>query len=464
MKFVSYAQNFEDVMLARALGDVESGFYIDIGAQDPVIDSVSLAFYQRGWRGINIEPTRQYFDKLARARPEDCVEQLAVGDQEGCLAFYEFPDTGLSTADPGIAKRHQAAGFRVVQTEVPVVRLETLLNRCTNRDVHWLKIDVEGMEKSVLDSWGTSAVRPWILLIESTKPLTQEASYEDWETAVLEKGYVFAYFDGLNRFYVHEDHNKLHEAFHTPPNIFDEFALSGLASQPFCQLVIAETREAQDNARQTEARMQQALTDLEQALTDLDLAGATIQRTREDLNQAEYRIRESEARTTQAEIRAAQSESRTQEIEKNLNAVLRSRSWRLTQPLRSATLHLSVARNALIIGPAVRRISARILRWVVSLLSRYPKVKDGVIFWMHRFPAVGRRLRSMLMRADALVRDQERIRPIASKAHRLLDQNSILSRSLDISGPDESEIIASLTLALKGSSEAKHLSKRPRSN
>lgn len=70
----------------------------------------------------------------------------------------------------------------------------------------------------------------------------------------------------------------------------------------------------------------------------------------------------------------------------------------------------------------------------------------------------------MLMRADALVRDQERIRPIASKAHRLLDQNSILSRSLDISGPDESEIIASLTLALKGSSEAKHLSKRPRSN
>ena len=49
---ISYAQNFEDVMLWRALKHVERGFYIDIGAQDPVVDSVSLAFYEQGWRGV----------------------------------------------------------------------------------------------------------------------------------------------------------------------------------------------------------------------------------------------------------------------------------------------------------------------------------------------------------------------------------------------------------------------------
>ena len=32
---VSHAQNFEDVMLARALRDVEDGFYVDVGAWDP---------------------------------------------------------------------------------------------------------------------------------------------------------------------------------------------------------------------------------------------------------------------------------------------------------------------------------------------------------------------------------------------------------------------------------------------
>ena len=54
MSIVSYAQNFEDVMLWRALGKVENGFYIDIGAQHPVIDSVSKAFYDNGWRGIHV--------------------------------------------------------------------------------------------------------------------------------------------------------------------------------------------------------------------------------------------------------------------------------------------------------------------------------------------------------------------------------------------------------------------------
>jgi hypothetical protein len=47
MSFISYAQNLEDVMLYRALKHVECGFYIDVGAQHPVIDSVTKAFYDR---------------------------------------------------------------------------------------------------------------------------------------------------------------------------------------------------------------------------------------------------------------------------------------------------------------------------------------------------------------------------------------------------------------------------------
>lgn len=35
-RFVSYAQNQEDVSLHRALQTVEKGFYVDVGAQDPV--------------------------------------------------------------------------------------------------------------------------------------------------------------------------------------------------------------------------------------------------------------------------------------------------------------------------------------------------------------------------------------------------------------------------------------------
>src|SRR3954451_14572299 len=56
----SYAQNFEDVMLARALAHVRDGFYIDLGAQHPTVDSVSRAFYELGWRGVHVEPNSAY--------------------------------------------------------------------------------------------------------------------------------------------------------------------------------------------------------------------------------------------------------------------------------------------------------------------------------------------------------------------------------------------------------------------
>ena len=59
---VSYAQNFEDVILWRALKDVKDGLYIDVGEHDPEVDSVSLLFYQKGWRGIHVEPVYEFAD------------------------------------------------------------------------------------------------------------------------------------------------------------------------------------------------------------------------------------------------------------------------------------------------------------------------------------------------------------------------------------------------------------------
>lgn len=71
MTFISYAQNFEDVRLWRALNSFECGFYIDVGATDPAHDSVTKAFYDHGWSGINVEPMQNYYDALRQQRPRD---------------------------------------------------------------------------------------------------------------------------------------------------------------------------------------------------------------------------------------------------------------------------------------------------------------------------------------------------------------------------------------------------------
>ena len=251
--FISYAQNFEDVMLWRALRHVDKGLYVDIGAQDPVIDSVSLSFYQRGWRGIHVEPTPAYAQALRDARTDETVVQAAIGDSGALIPFFEIPGTGISTGNPEIARRHEGSGFATRRLEIPCIPLAALLDGQAGRDIHWMKVDVEGMEESVLRSWAPSAVRPWIVVVESTLPLTQSLSHEHWEPVILELGYTFAYFDGLNRYYVSREHDELLKAFESPPSVFDQFSFAGTASHFFCTSLNETVARSKDEIGRLEA-------------------------------------------------------------------------------------------------------------------------------------------------------------------------------------------------------------------
>src|ERR1700761_7762850 len=108
--WTSYAQNFEDVALMRAFNNLEGGVYVDVGAQDPVNDSVSLAFYERGWRGVHVEPVPEFAEGLRRGRPDELVIQAVVRTTTEPMMFYAIAETGLSTGDPQIAAGHLAEG------------------------------------------------------------------------------------------------------------------------------------------------------------------------------------------------------------------------------------------------------------------------------------------------------------------------------------------------------------------
>jgi FkbM family methyltransferase len=271
MSITSYAQNFEDVMLWRALGHIEHGFYIDIGAQDPIIDSVSLAFHEHGWRGIHVEPTPHYAELLRQQRPGDKVIQAAVGKGPAKLPFFEIPDTGLSTADPVIAEQHRERGFDVHEISVPCIPLSAVFKMWAGSEIHWLKIDVEGFEKQVLSSWGKSAARPWIVVVESTLPLTQIETHESWEVILIAYGYTSTYFDGLNRYYVLDAHPELRDAFRTPPNVFDGFTLNGTASTPFHHLIKERyEKKIGETVAQIEQQKQISKTEIGQFAKQLD--------------------------------------------------------------------------------------------------------------------------------------------------------------------------------------------------
>ncbi|MCD4863961.1 MULTISPECIES: FkbM family methyltransferase [Pseudomonas] len=412
MTFVSYAQNFEDVLLWRALKGIKHGFYIDIGAQDPIVDSVSFAFYRNGWRGVHVEPTPQYAALLEKERPDETVERLAIGTPEGSMTFFQIPDTGLSTADVAIADRHRQAGCAVVETQVEVLGLDTLLDRYDYKVVHWLKVDVEGFEKQVLESWKSSPVRPWILLIESTAPGTQTQTHAAWEAMVLEKGYHYAYFDGLNRYYVHESRSGLLDHFQVPVSIFDEFFLSGTASQPYYGLLKGQLQEVahekerlQQLSEQQEAELLAARTRIETLATEvpvLDARAAAVEAAKVDL---EYVIAQMTSELAQSKDETALLNERLNEslgnahhwwrravdAEARVTAIHASSSWQLTRPWRFAgrlghRLSRRLLRGSPADGSAAKAAIRKSLAYALSWLYRHPRLLKTLSATLRKTP------------------------------------------------------------------------------
>lgn len=165
----SFSQDREDLLVDALLDRKRSGFYVDVGANDPARSSNTMRFYRRGWTGINIEPNPECHRRIAAARPRDVNLNIGVSREAGKSTFYAFvPDT-RSTFSAATAARLRDKGLRMVASpSVELKPLAEVLERYGGgRTIDFLSVDTEGFDEQVLLSNDWERYRPTVICVEA---------------------------------------------------------------------------------------------------------------------------------------------------------------------------------------------------------------------------------------------------------------------------------------------------------
>jgi hypothetical protein len=131
--------------------------------------------------------------------------------------FARTPEIGFGRED---------AANPVDETVLQKVTLTQAIERSALSTIHFLRIDAEGTPSDVLESFNLVRFRPWIILVVADASNAPNSSREEWEHLITKCGYSFAYFDGLNCFYVADEVSGLKEGLALPPNVSDDYVRS----------------------------------------------------------------------------------------------------------------------------------------------------------------------------------------------------------------------------------------------
>jgi FkbM family methyltransferase len=162
------------------------GFYVDVGAHHPVRYSNTYFFYNKGWKGINIEPTPTAIRPFKILRSRDINLNIGVATNPGNLTFYCFNEPALNTfsEDVALAVDGKDNKYKIIKrVKVEVLPLRDILNTHLPEGVKidFLTVDVEGLDFDVLKSNDWDKFSPEYLLVEGHIDFEEVFSYDIYQ-------------------------------------------------------------------------------------------------------------------------------------------------------------------------------------------------------------------------------------------------------------------------------------------
>ncbi|RZG49146.1 FkbM family methyltransferase [Acinetobacter wuhouensis] len=166
---LSYAQEGEDLVVARYFDGKRDGFYIDIGAHHPHRFSNTFMFYEKGWSGICIDPLPECATLFKKYRPRDIFVQKGVSDKIEILKYYMFNEPALNTFDKKLAdERNGLRNYKIDKIlDIDVSTFDHIMkDKNVNKKIDLLSIDIEGFDYLVLRSIDMDKYKPELIIVE----------------------------------------------------------------------------------------------------------------------------------------------------------------------------------------------------------------------------------------------------------------------------------------------------------
>lgn len=166
----SYSQCGEDILVDYVfrLRGIEKPSYIDIGANHPFAINNTARFYERGCRGVNIDPNPASIQLFNEHRPKDINLNVGISDKAGESDFFVMEDDRLSTFSPNELNHLVSNGqTRAGVAKVKLMTLPDVIEKyCEGIFPDFMSLDVEGMELTILHSIDFEHRFPKVICVE----------------------------------------------------------------------------------------------------------------------------------------------------------------------------------------------------------------------------------------------------------------------------------------------------------
>ena len=174
------------------------GIFVDVGANDPIVDSQSFHLEKLGWTGILVEPLPEYAERLRRERKAKVYEVACGGpDKHGHRIPLKVAGAFSSVTSELMVPEHKVEKI----IEVKMVTLDSIFTDAGIKTIDLLSVDVEGYELEVLRGIDFNVFRPRLILLEDHVIGLEKHRF------MLTKDYKLVRRTGLNSWYVPKNHD-----------------------------------------------------------------------------------------------------------------------------------------------------------------------------------------------------------------------------------------------------------------